>query len=106
MKISKKQFAVYIIVAFVLAWISQVVACSFYNNGNQVVYSALLGLTMFMPTLATLVAKIPLKGMGWVPHLKGKIRYVFFALWVPVSCSQKTHRRISIGSLAIALPCP
>ena len=87
MKISKKQFAIYMTVAFVLAWILMVIGSVFYNNGNQTVYSICLPLAMFMPTLATLVAKIPLKGMGWVPRLKGKIRYVFFALWVPALLS-------------------
>ena len=83
MKISKKQFAIYMTVAFVLAWILQVVASVFYNNGNQMVFKICGSLVMYMPFLGVLVAKIPLKGMGWVPHLKGKIRYVFFALWVP-----------------------
>lgn len=36
-----------------------------------------------MPFVGVLVARIPLKGMGWVPHLKGKVKYLFFALWVP-----------------------
>ena len=22
--------------------------------------------------------------MGWVPHLKGRVRYIFFALWMPI----------------------
>lgn len=26
-------------------------------------------------------------GLGWIPHLKGKIRYIFFALWMPALLS-------------------
>ena len=42
---------------------------------------------MYMPFLGVLVARIPLKGMGWVPHLKGRIRYIFFSIWMPVLLS-------------------
>ncbi len=51
------------------------------------VFSIVMVITMFMPFMAALIARIPLKGMGWVPHLKGKIRYVFFALWMPALLS-------------------
>ena len=80
---SRKQFTIYMIVAFGLAWILEIIASIFGNNGNQMVFRIILVIAMFMPFTATLIARIPLKGMGWVPHLKGKIRYVFFALWMP-----------------------
>lgn len=82
-QISKKQFAIYMIVAFALAWILEMIASAFSNKGNQIVFAVVMMITMFMPFLAVLLAKIPLKGMGWVPRLKGKLRYVFFALWMP-----------------------
>lgn len=86
-KISKKQFVICMIVAFGLAWILQVIASIFSNNGNQMVFSVGMVLAMFMPFLGVLVARIPLKGMGWIPHLKGKLRYVFFALLIPALLS-------------------
>ncbi len=86
-KISKKQFAIYMVVAFGLAWILEIVASVFSNNGNQMVFTIIMAITMFMPFLGVFVARIPLKGMGWVPHLKGKLRYVFFALWMPALLS-------------------
>lgn len=85
--ISRKQFTKYMIAAFGLAWILEIIAVIFSNNGNQMVFSIVMVITMFMPFMATLIARIPLKGMGWVPHLKGKIRYVFFALWMPALLS-------------------
>ncbi len=86
-KTSKKQFTIYMIVAFGLAWILEIIASIFSNNGNQMVFGIIMVITMFMPFMATLIARIPLKGMGWVPQLKGKIRYVFFALWMPALLS-------------------
>ena len=86
-KISKKQFAIYMIVTFGLAWILQMIASVFSNNGNQMMFTVIAMITMCMPFLGVLVARIPLKGMGWVPHLKGKLRYVFFALWMPALLS-------------------
>lgn len=85
--ISRKQFTIYMIVAFGLAWILEIIASILGNNGNQNVFSIILIITMFMPFLGVLIARIPLKGMGWVPNLKGRIRYVFFALWVPALLS-------------------
>ncbi|MBR4083557.1 MAG: CPBP family intramembrane metalloprotease [Lachnospiraceae bacterium] len=86
-KISKKQIVIYMIVAFVLAWILEMIASIFSNNGNQMIFTVVMMITMFMPFLGVLVARIPLKGMGWVPHLKGKLRYVFFALLMPALLS-------------------
>lgn len=83
----KKQFVIYMATAFGLAWILEIIASIFSNNGNQMVFTAVLPITMFMPFLGVIVARIPLKGMGWIPHLKGKIRYVFFALWIPALLS-------------------
>mgnify|MGYP006967359301 CR=1 FL=1 len=86
-KMSKKQFVIYMTVAFGLAWILEIVASIFSNNGDQMIFSAIMLITMFIPFLGVLIARIPLKGMGWVPNLKGKIRYVFFALWMPAILS-------------------
>ena len=86
-KMSRKQFSIYMVAAFGLAWILEIIASIFSNNGNQMVFSIILMIMMFMPFLGVLIARIPLKGMGWVPHLKGKIRYVFFALWMPALLS-------------------
>ena len=85
--VSKKQFVIYMTVTFGLAWILEMIASDFSNNGNQMVFSVIMTITMFMPFLGVLVARIPLKGMGWTPHLKGKLRYVFFALWIPALLS-------------------
>lgn len=86
-KMIGKQFVTYMIVAFGLAWILEIIASIFGNNGNQMMFTSIMMITMFMPFLGVLVARISLKGMGWIPHLKGKLQYVFFALWMPALLS-------------------
>ena len=70
----KKQFAVYLTAAFVLGWIVQIIASMFANRGNNTVFRVVLAVCMYMPLLSVLIAGIPLKGMGFIPHLKGKIQ--------------------------------
>jgi len=86
-QISKKQFSIYMIMAFGLAWILQIIASIFANKGNEVAFKGILIGVMFMPFLGTLIARIPLKGMGWKPQLKGRIKYIFFSLWMPALLS-------------------
>ncbi|MBQ0064186.1 MAG: CPBP family intramembrane metalloprotease [Firmicutes bacterium] len=87
MKISNKQIKIYLITAFGLAYILQIIASIFRNQGNETVFTVIMAVCMFMPLLGALVARVPFKGMGWLPKLKGKIRYVFFALWMPAVLS-------------------
>ncbi|MDE7121525.1 MAG: CPBP family intramembrane metalloprotease [Oscillospiraceae bacterium] len=86
-KMSSKQFKIYLAFAFGLAWILQIVGSVFANQGNQIAFSVILMICMYMPFLGALIAKVPFRGMGWKPELKGKIRYLFFALWMPALLS-------------------
>ena len=52
--LSKKQFVIYMAVAFGLAWILEMIASIFSNNGNQMVFAVILMITMFMPFLGIL----------------------------------------------------
>ena len=83
-KTTKKQFILYMIATFGIAWVIQVIASLLAQNGNILAFQALLALCMFVPMAGALIAKIPLKGMGFIPGLRGKVRFVFFALWTPV----------------------
>ncbi len=84
---SKKQFKIFMIGAFALGWILQIIASIIANKGDNTVFRVILALCMYMPLLSVLIARIPLKGMGFIPHLKGKIRYIFFSLWMPAVLS-------------------
>ncbi|MDE5768837.1 MAG: CPBP family intramembrane metalloprotease [Oscillospiraceae bacterium] len=86
-EMSSKQFKIYLAFAFGLAWILQIVGSMFANNGNQSTFSVILMICMYMPFLGAVIARVPFRGMGWKPHLKGKIRYLFFALWMPALLS-------------------
>ena len=87
MQTSKKQFTIYITGAFALGWILQIIASIFANKGDNTVFRGIMAVCMYMPLLSVLIARIPLKGMGFIPHLKGKIRYIFFSLWMPAVLS-------------------
>lgn len=85
-EISKKQFTIFMIFAFGLAWILQVIV-SIVSEKGEMLFTVLLTIAMYMPFVAVLIARKSLKGMGWIPHLKGKIKYIFFALWMPALLS-------------------
>lgn len=84
MKMDKKKFTIYMIFAFGLAWVIQIIASIFSRNGNVAVFQLLLAVCMFMPFLATLIARIPLKGMGWIPKLKGNIGWILLSWFGPM----------------------
>lgn len=77
---NKKQFTIFIIGAFVVGWVLQAIGSILALQGNMVGFTALLSMAMYAPFLATLIARIPLKGMGWKPQIKGKMRF-WLAVW-------------------------
>lgn len=76
----KKKFTIFIAGAFVIGWIFQIIGSIFARQGNQTGFVVLLTMAMYAPFLATLIARIPLKGMGWKPKFKGKFRF-WLAVW-------------------------
>ena len=79
----KKQFIRYLLWTFSTAWIVQIIASVFSNQGNQLAFTLLMSLCMYMPFLGTVLAKIPLREMGWKPKFKGNLRYIAAAMWGP-----------------------
>jgi hypothetical protein len=78
-QISKKQFIIYLIVAFGLAWILQIVASIFANKGNEIVFRGILAGCMYMPFLGVLVARIPLKGISSFVELHCEIEKILIS---------------------------
>lgn len=70
----------YLIFAFALAWPLQGLASWFALRGQPLAFRWLMLVVMFAPFAATLIAKIPLRGMGWTPQLKGKWPW-YLAAW-------------------------
>lgn len=77
----KKQFVVYMIIAFGLAFITQGISCYFANIGNNIVFTLLNVFTMFAPTVAVLAAQKNFKGICFKPEIRGKIKY-YAGAWV------------------------
>lgn len=82
-KWNKPQFLRYILWTFSTAWILQIIASVFANRGNQTAFTLILSVVMFAPLFGAVMAKIPLRGMGWKPKLKGNLRYIAAAMWLP-----------------------
>ena len=80
---NKKGTIKYLIWTFLIAWIMQVIVAIFYKNGLAVVGQLMLAVTMFAPLFGVLLSGQKLSGMGWKPHLKGKVRYLLAAWFLP-----------------------
>lgn len=82
-----KKLLKYLIFAFALAWPVQALASYFALRGNTLAFQFIMVGCMFMPLLATLLAGIPLKGMGWGLRLGGRWKWLFAAWLVPAALS-------------------
>lgn len=76
-----KALRIYLIGAFVLAWILQALAIPCARNGQAHAFQLLLLVSMYAPFAAVLLARVPLGGMGWRPRLRGRLRY-YLAAWL------------------------
>ncbi len=68
---------------FIIAWVMQVAVWMLYQNGGTVPGQLLMAVMMYAPLVATLIAGVKLKGMGWKPKLKGNIGTLLFAWFAP-----------------------
>lgn len=83
-----RKFTKYIIFAFVIAWLLQIVASICSNNGNRMAFQLITMVCMYAPFAAVLLSGISIKDMGWRPKLlKGKGRYVVAAWFMPAVLS-------------------
>ncbi len=76
-----RQIRTYLLWAFAIAWAIQGLAVWFARQGQAAAFQLALMVTMYAPFAAVLLARIPLRGMGWTPKLRGKWRW-FFAAWL------------------------
>ena len=73
----------YLVWTFLIAWITQIIASVFYQKGLVMVFQLIIAVTMFVPLLGVLLSGQKLPGMGWKPRLKGKIKFVLAAWFLP-----------------------
>lgn len=78
---NKKKFSIFIVGAFGIGWILQIIGSILARQGNQIGFTLFLTMAMYAPFLGTLLARISLKGMGWKPKVKGKLRF-WLAVWL------------------------
>ena len=81
--LDKKGTAKYLTWTFLIAWIAQAVIAVLYRNGLVAVTRPLMMAMMFVPLLGVLLSGHTLQGMGWKPRLKGKIRMLLAAWFLP-----------------------
>lgn len=74
-----KQLSSYLLWAFLLAWMLQAAAIGFAWNGQTRYFQLVLLASMYAPFAAVLLAKGPLKDMGWHLRLRGKGIWVLAA---------------------------
>lgn len=87
MKTSKKQFAIYLTIAFAVAYILEIIGGVYKNNGNDMMFSLFMGLVMFVPLFSTIAVKASFREMGWKPRFKGNFKLIFFSLLIPAVCA-------------------
>ena len=80
---NKKGTVKYLAWTFLIAWIMQVVAAVLYWRGLTVFGQLLLAVIMFAPLFGVLLSGNKLSGMGWIPRLKGKFKFLFAAWFLP-----------------------
>ena len=79
----KGNLIIYMLCAFGIAWVLQIAAGLMFRGGNAGMYSALLSISMFAPLLAAIISGAGLRGMGWKPRIKGNVKWIAAAWFVP-----------------------
>ena len=80
---NKKATTKYLLWAFLIAWVLQIVAAILIWNGQLMIGRLVVGGLMFAPLLGVLLAGQPLSGMGWKPRIRGNVRAFLMAWFLP-----------------------
>ena len=79
----QKRTTRYLLWTFLIAWIIQAGVAVLYHNGLALVGQLVMAAMMFTPMLGVLLAGGRLPGMGWKPRLKGNVRFLLAAWFLP-----------------------
>lgn len=80
-----KKLSKYLLWAFGVAWVFQIIAGILYRKGNSMSYSVLLAVSMFAPLFAAVLSGTEIRSIGWKPHIKGNFRWILVAWFAPVA---------------------
>lgn len=78
-----KKLTKYLLGAFGIAWVFQIIAGGLYQKGNNIAYSIFLALSMFAPLLAAIISKSGVKKLGWKPHIRKDTCWILCAWFGP-----------------------
>ena len=81
----KKGTIKYLIWTFLIAWIMQAAVAVLYQSGLAAFGQLLMTVMMFAPLLGVLLSGQKLSDMGWKPRLKGKIKTLLAAWFLPAA---------------------
>ncbi len=79
----KIQTRKYLLGTFSIAWAMQIGVALLYRNGLAVIGQLLMAMMMFAPLLGVLLSGCGLSGMGWKPHIKGRVKTLLMAWFLP-----------------------
>ena len=79
----KKSVIRYLLFTFLIAYIIQGAAAVLYRKGQTQIGQLVIALMMFVPMLSVLLSGNSLKGMGWKPVLKGTVKAILTAWFLP-----------------------
>lgn len=83
----EKKFVVYMIVAFVSAWILQFVGMAGLFSGQAIIYQGALAVSMYMPLVAVIIASKGIRkvksGIEWGIHFKRNWKSFLIAWFLP-----------------------
>lgn len=79
----KKSVMRYLLFTFLTAYIIQGAAAFVYRKGQVQIAQIIVALMMFVPLLSVLMTGNSLKGMGWKPVLKGNVKLILTAWFLP-----------------------
>lgn len=80
---NKTQVVKYLLWTFVLAYIVQFCAGSFYNSHRQIAQLVIMAM-MFVPTLGVFLSGAGLKSIGWKPQIRKNLRTILIAWFAPI----------------------
>ncbi len=78
-----KKLLPYLLWSFALAWPVQALASWLALQGNTGAFQLIMVVCMFMPLLAAVLARVPLRDLGWKPRLRQNWRWLLAAWLLP-----------------------
>ncbi len=82
-----KKVIKYTVITLAIAWVIQIAVSLISLNSEGMtgtyIFRGGLAVCMFVPLASALISGADLKKMGWKPKLKGNVKWMFFALFVP-----------------------